>query len=83
MESNKVDLFMISNAKYFESYHLSAVIEKLNSLDDEKWPLVLEMQFKNPDTMMIISLNTIVENIPHDPVIFGLMGSLDFLYDDN
>jgi hypothetical protein len=31
----------------------------------------------------LISLNTIVENIPHDPVIFGLMGSLDFLYDDN
>ena len=31
----------------------------------------------------LISLNTIVENIPHDPVIFGLMGSLDFLSDDN
>lgn len=57
MESQKVDLFMISNAKYFESYHLSAVREKLNSLEDSKWPLVLEMQFKNPDTMMIISLS--------------------------
>lgn len=31
----------------------------------------------------LISLNAIVENIPHDPVIFGLMGSLDFLYDGN
>ena len=47
MESHKVDLFMISNAKYFESYHLSAVREKLNTLEEEKWPLVLEMQFKN------------------------------------
>ena len=57
MESHKVDLFMISNAKYFESYHLSAVREKLNTLEEEKWPLVLEMQFKNPDTMMIVSLS--------------------------
>jgi len=31
----------------------------------------------------LVSLNIIVENIDHDPVIFGLLGSLDFLYDDN
>jgi hypothetical protein len=31
----------------------------------------------------LISLNTIIENIPHDSVIFGLIGSLDFLYDGN
>jgi hypothetical protein len=30
----------------------------------------------------LISLNTIMENIPHDPVIFGLFGSLDFLQTD-
>jgi len=30
----------------------------------------------------LISLNTIVENIPHDSVIFGLLGSLDFMYDN-
>jgi len=30
----------------------------------------------------LISLNTIVDNIPHDPIIFGLIGSLDFLYTD-
>lgn len=31
----------------------------------------------------LVSLNIIVENIDHDPVIFGLLGSLDFLYHDN
>jgi len=31
----------------------------------------------------LVSLNTILENIPHDPIIFGLSGSLDFLYDNN
>jgi hypothetical protein len=30
----------------------------------------------------LVSLNAIVENIPHDPVIFGMLGSLDFLYGD-
>ena len=31
----------------------------------------------------LVSLSMIVENIEHDPIIFGLFGSLDFLYDDN
>jgi hypothetical protein len=30
----------------------------------------------------LISLNTIVENIPHDPIIFGMLETLDFLYVD-
>lgn len=31
----------------------------------------------------LVSLNIIVENIQEDPIIFGLFGSLDFLYDSN
>ena len=40
MESQKIDMFMMMNAKYFESYHLNAVREKLLSLDESKWGLV-------------------------------------------
>ena len=56
MESQKVDLFMLMNAKYFESYHLSGVREKLNTLDEEKWPLVQSLQLKDPTTSLIISI---------------------------
>ena len=34
MDAQKVDMFMMMNAKYFESHHLNAVREKLLTLDE-------------------------------------------------
>ncbi|MDN3678292.1 TM2 domain-containing protein [Flavobacterium paronense] len=56
MDAQKVDMFMMTNAKYFEGHHLNAVREKLISLDDSKWGLVQVMQFKDPTTSIIVSL---------------------------
>ena len=56
MESQKVDLFMMMNAKHFESYHLSAIREKLLQLDESKWPIVQTLQLKDPTTSLIISI---------------------------
>lgn len=56
MDAQKVDMFMMMNAKYFESHHLNAVREKLLTLDESKWGLVQTMQFKNPDTAQILSV---------------------------
>jgi TM2 domain-containing membrane protein YozV len=44
------------NSKYFESYHLNAVREKLLSLDDSKSSIVHSLQFKEPTTALIISI---------------------------
>ncbi|MFN7676399.1 TM2 domain-containing protein [Flavobacterium sp.] len=56
MDAQKVDMFMMMNAKYFESHHLNAVREKLLTLDESKWGLVQTMQFKEPTTSLIISI---------------------------
>ena len=56
MEAQKVDMFMMMNAKYFEGHHLNAIREKLLSLDDTKWGLVQTLQFKDPTTSIIVSI---------------------------
>lgn len=56
METQKVDMFMMMNAKYFESHHLNAVRDKLLSLDESKWGVVQMLQFKEPSTSLIISI---------------------------
>ena len=56
MDTQKVDMFMMMTAKYFESHHLNAVREKLLSLDESKWGLVQTMQFKEPTTSLIVSI---------------------------
>jgi TM2 domain-containing membrane protein YozV len=56
MDAQKVDMFMMMNSKYFESYHLNAVREKLLSIDDSKSGIVHSLQFKEPTTALIISI---------------------------
>lgn len=56
MDAQKVDMYMMMNSKYFESYHLNAVREKLLSLDDSKSGIVHSLQFKEPTTALIISI---------------------------
>lgn len=56
MESNKVDMFMMTNSKFFEAHHLMAVRDRLLQLDDSKWPMIQMMQFKDPTTSLLLSV---------------------------
>jgi len=56
MESQKVDMYMMMNSKFFESHHLVAVRDTLLSLDESKWGMVQTVPFKDPTTALIISL---------------------------
>jgi hypothetical protein len=56
MESQKVDMFMMTNAKYFEGYQLSAIRDRLLQLDDDKWPSLQFLQFKEPTTALLLSI---------------------------
>lgn len=56
MEAQKVDMFLMMNSKFFEGHQLGHVREKLVQLDDSKSMLVQTMQFKDPTTVLIISL---------------------------
>lgn len=37
MDSQKVDMFLMANSKFFEAHHLNAVRETLLQMDDAKW----------------------------------------------
>lgn len=56
MDANKVDMFMMSNSKFFEGHNLHAIRERLLALEDEKWPMIQMVQFKDPTTALLISI---------------------------
>lgn len=56
MEAQKVDMFMMANAKFFESHHLGHIRERLLQMDDSKWSMIQVLQFKDPTTSLIISI---------------------------
>jgi TM2 domain-containing membrane protein YozV len=56
MDSQKVDMFIITNSKYFESHQVIQVRDKLLQMDDSKWGIVQTLQFKDPTISLIVSL---------------------------
>lgn len=56
MESQKVDMFILTNSKYFESYQVTQIREKLIEMDDSKWAEISTLQFKDPTTSLIVSI---------------------------
>lgn len=56
MEAQKVDMFIMSNAKFFESYQVNVIREKLIEAEDSKWSMISTIQFKDPTTLLIISI---------------------------
>jgi TM2 domain-containing membrane protein YozV len=56
MDAQKVDMFIMSNGKFFESHHMNMIRERLLALDDSKWVMVSSTTFKDPMTTLIVSL---------------------------
>jgi hypothetical protein len=72
MDAQKVDMYLMTNAKFFEGYQLNAVKEKLTNLDDSKWMLVQSLNLKDPTTILIISI--LAGNLGIDRFMIGDTG---------
>ncbi|MFZ7167104.1 MAG: TM2 domain-containing protein [Bacteroidota bacterium] len=56
MDVQKVDMFVMSNGKFFEGHQMNMIRERLLALDDSKWAVLSTTQFKDPTTTLIVSL---------------------------
>ncbi|MBL4655034.1 MAG: TM2 domain-containing protein [Bacteroidia bacterium] len=56
MEQQKVDMFMMSNGKYFESHQIAFISDRLSQLDDSKFILLQSVNLHNPTMILIVSL---------------------------
>lgn len=56
MEAQKVDMYIMSNARYFEPHQLPIIRERLLAIDDSKWIMIQTIPLKDPQTSLIVSL---------------------------
>jgi TM2 domain-containing membrane protein YozV len=56
MDSQKVDMYLMSNAKFFQPSQLPYVRERLLAADDSKWALIQSIDLKDPTTILIVSI---------------------------
>lgn len=56
MEQQKIDLFIMTNQKYFPAEKIMYLKDKLRTMDEEKFSLVSTMEFKDPTTILLVSI---------------------------
>ncbi|MFN7846297.1 MAG: TM2 domain-containing protein [Bacteroidota bacterium] len=56
MDAQKVDMFLMTNSKFFEGHQLNMIRERLIAADDSKWAMLSTIQFKDPTTLLIVSI---------------------------
>ena len=56
MDAQKVDMFIMSNGKFFESHQINSIRDRLLALDDSKWAMLSTAQFKDHTTTLIVSI---------------------------
>ena len=56
MDAQKVDMFIMTNAKFFESSQIPLLRDRLLAIDDSKWVIIQSQTFKDPQTVLIVSI---------------------------
>ena len=52
----KVEMYIVANSKFFDSFQLAQIRERLLKLDDSKWNMIQSIPLKDPQTSLIISI---------------------------
>ncbi|MDO4200053.1 MAG: TM2 domain-containing protein [Clostridia bacterium] len=56
MEKQKIDQFIASNGKYFPTSRVMAIRKKLEEMDDSYVPVIYSVDFKDVNTMVLLSI---------------------------
>ncbi|HEY9047705.1 MAG TPA: TM2 domain-containing protein [Ohtaekwangia sp.] len=56
MDAQKVDMYLMTNGKFFESNQIPLIREKLLALDESRYAQLHALNLKDPTTMLIISI---------------------------
>lgn len=56
MDQNKIDMYIMTNQKYFPAEKIMYLKDKLRTMDEEKFSLISTIELKDPTTLLLVSL---------------------------
>lgn len=56
MDQNKIYMYIMTNHKYFPAEKLMYLKDKLRTMDEEKFSLISTIEFKDPTTILLVSI---------------------------
>ena len=56
LDQNKIDMYIMTNQKYFPESKIVYLKDKLRTMDDEKFSLISTIEMKDPTTILLVSI---------------------------
>ena len=56
LEQSKIDMYIMTNQKYFPEDKILYLKDKLRTMDEEKFSLISTIEMKDPTTILLISI---------------------------
>lgn len=56
LDQNKIDMYIMTNQKYFPEEKIVYLKEKLRTMDEEKFSLISSIEMKDPTTILLVSI---------------------------
>ena len=56
MDQQKVDMYIMTNQKYFPAEKIMLIKERLLALDEQRFQMVSMIELKDPTTLLLISI---------------------------
>lgn len=56
LDQQKIDLYIMTNQKYFPEEKIVYLKDKLRTMDEEKFSLVSTVELKDPTTLLLVSI---------------------------
>ena len=56
MDQQKIDMFIMTNQKYFPPEKIMYLKDRLRTIDDQKFSLISTIDFKDPTTILLVSI---------------------------
>ena len=72
MDQNKVDMYVMTNQKYFPAEKIMYLKEKLAAMDESKFTMVSTVELKDPTTILLVSI--FLETLGIDRFMLGDTG---------
>ena len=56
MDTNKLDMYIMSNSKYFPPEKMAVLRDKLSTVDDSRYTMISSVELKDPTVVLLISI---------------------------
>ena len=56
LDQQKIDMYIMTNQKYYPEEKIVYLKDKLRTMDDEKFSLISTIELKDPTTLLLVSI---------------------------